>query len=1315
MSAKSRSWTWLWENTVPDFAGKLEEALGSALNVSLDWSSLDGIPEPRQRIPGVLSALAEAIRTIASPETSRVIAPVQDPSRAPRLVAERRGFLLERINTVKVRGGIHPEDPVLQIIGRTLVVSVPRTEQAPTPETKSGEVIGESWSFPGCGAQDFCSWFETSLDLGVMALLRKVQHVDFPRAQYYFQELLESLIHAISLGEDRRSAMRERLASDGVKLVVDWQSFTSLENQQDKLAALGQFETGVYNYNRYGDVFTSLFYALREKSRLNPEFLWRFLQHVRVVRFQQSQRAGAELFSTGSTLVVSQGMHDFSSSEEALLDILDAVVFAMLPSSIEKAIAEGHAVEVRRRQLEEILDKPLVLEVGPVFAEPGAAYTFLSRRVLALLVGVIQGLVDRPEYASLIRNDLESIRIEPVASPVKPGCAFEKGALTIRWRLKREGFDLLEPGELARFIDDAMLLLARSRIAEVERDERGYWEGLLREAFGREVGLDVDWDSFLAHPIGGGNLLNPLNLGQSGVRDLIRALTGPMKKDQRFRQGAQNRIRALRVTAAEEASAKDLFLDGDALVYRCYADATFSGYLGQNEIEKRLFRLLARQDNKRLAYSQEELYDCLRAIVEDEETLLKDTCETRLTRLDLSEERRPISMDEDAVEVRVTYDYGRGEESGTFTEYQLYRWFPNGELQRVFSRVVERTCEWRDNRWFLKGEVETSGRMGGPGLKHTRVYVSLHEVIEFAEVPGEAATCKTKEEYVWADGKYEDTWLVMDCRLPRDEILDLVGLARPLHSILGHELRVRTVRGWIAALVDVLRARELFLLTERGGRWELAGAGRVVEPMPAADRFLPDPQQPRKHRMGQPYLYPADPIFDLGEFGMGVVLSCAYSEGRAVQLYRCSEGRIEEVLFYNLEHRSASGNYLAALTPVEGEKESIPHFEVRGTLTQTSGAGGPASETSFLRTFGWNGRCYVARCERDEGLPSGQRCLGSFSTEEVLRSIYGIHFAVVSELGIANVLRTTPAGKRHAVLVERKRGLFVVEEQSGVLKTVAGTRLPELERLDDVDHVSVDSLHFTTGEWRVSDDEVAIGIECRLTLRDDSGPGPLVGHGRWLLLFLHREDEESLELILQAPLERHLSPSLGEMVRGLFRKRSQTEVRNWRARLEAVTDLRDQGYFRLRLAGPRGRSTIAGHVFRWNGRRYFDSVRLATLAADMESEMRRLKLWQVDTGVPAKGFRTTTPAEFPAWLQFSLLPELRALSSVEAPIPDVRGLAEVAHEALPQHRAGLLRQLISRVEIELCQIPKPRIHESPPVTPGVARLQRGILDRPGAK
>ena len=120
-------------------------------------------------------------------------------------------------------------------------------------------------------------------------------------------------------------------------------------------------------------------------------------------------------------------------------------------------------------------------------------------------------------------------------------------------------------------------------IAQIEAENRPFWSRMLRERFGRDVALDVDWESFIAGSQTDGWVLYPLNIQSAGVERLLYAITGLMDQDEKFKIAAIDRIESLYVGHAPDIDSVGLRYRKGRLTYRCFA-GDWNGYYTIDEI-----------------------------------------------------------------------------------------------------------------------------------------------------------------------------------------------------------------------------------------------------------------------------------------------------------------------------------------------------------------------------------------------------------------------------------------------------------------------------------------------------------------------------------------------------------------------------------------------------------------------------------------------------------------------------------------------------------------------------------------------------------
>ena len=588
----------LWRNRMPGLYAALEDALRRSVPVHVDWPSLAIAPDAAHRLAHMLDALAKALRPLADPDPGMVVGPQQVHERARRKAAERCAAVEENIQTIKVRGASVTEEGVLHIGSGVLELRVFQDEGFEEPTGK--RTVTEIRRFPGCTSQDLETFIEEALDLELAPLLRQVREEDFPKARAYLPKLLRELIADAPGGVRDRIEMKDFLAEAGIELEMDWVGLISAEDTDDKIKALRTLETGHYNYNcDYGELFCGLMEALQEAAREAPTFVGDFIRRVRKVRYEQvPDPEGKELIADGTTLVLRQcpwRPGGLLGHMDALAQDLIVTVAAMTGIVADVAPQAGEdIVRAHLSSLVEVLGEEFSVSTDQELMADDEAVERLRQRVLTPLVGAVRTLLDRRGYAENIRHDLLRVKIRHVASPQERGCLYIGGHLVLSCCPERGAAGCLAGDDLVRAIDDALGLHVRAEIARLERENRASWQRMLRERFDRDVPVEVDWASFLAHPVCGGNRLYPLTVVESCVMRLIYALTGWMDGDAPFKAAARERVQLLRVTCAADVADRALLSDDDSgtFTHRCLPDTSLHGCLTIDELQEGLHRLI---------------------------------------------------------------------------------------------------------------------------------------------------------------------------------------------------------------------------------------------------------------------------------------------------------------------------------------------------------------------------------------------------------------------------------------------------------------------------------------------------------------------------------------------------------------------------------------------------------------------------------------------------------------------------------------------------------------------------------------------------
>jgi hypothetical protein len=574
-------------NRLPALLRAFEMAMGRPLPMRLDWPDLDAASDAPSRLVYLLGELASALRELTKVDPGIVPLREDERDRLRRRAEERKQIVLDSVRNLHVRGGRLDRDPVCRVSEGTLELFVFQDEG----DEPKGHLF-EFRRFPGCRARQMKEHIESLLDLEIGPLLRQMRDEELPKAQTHLNEHLHEVIGKCShLGLRDQHGLRKLLNSRPVALEVDWESFTAPERVEDQAAALEKLECGPFFYNReHGELFHVLFHALDEAFQRSPTFPARFLGRVRAIRYEQvSDPSDKELVTDEATLILRQCLYQAGG------EISDPTDLAMRLLGAVEAIP-GETVEAQIRALEELLPGDVAVSVHPSLVKRGpGAEAHLVERVLAPLQGAFRILLDRPGHAKSLRSLLRELWILHAASLKDQGFSVQESALFIRCR-PEDGPSAFPAGEeLVRALDQALALHVRSEIAEISREQPPFWDRILRERFGQEVPVEVDWASFLTHPEEGGYRLYPLYVAEEGVLRLIYALNRWMDEDETFRAKARDTIRGLRITSAPDVGSRALSLEDGVLVSRCYPDMSLKGYLTMDELQMRLLDLLEQE------------------------------------------------------------------------------------------------------------------------------------------------------------------------------------------------------------------------------------------------------------------------------------------------------------------------------------------------------------------------------------------------------------------------------------------------------------------------------------------------------------------------------------------------------------------------------------------------------------------------------------------------------------------------------------------------------------------------------------------------
>ena len=141
------------------------------------------------------------------------------------------------------------------------------------------------------------------------------------------------------------------------------------------------------------------------------------------------------------------------------------------------------------------------------------------------------------------------------------------------------------------------------QIAEIERDNRAFWSRMLRDRFGRDVTLEIDWDAFETDSAESGWPLYPLNIQQAGIERLLYAITGLMDKDTKFKTAAVDSIDSIHITSVASTKAVKLLFHKGRITYRCFA-GDWNGYFSTEQMQQYLDGSVPRKSRVRKKFER---------------------------------------------------------------------------------------------------------------------------------------------------------------------------------------------------------------------------------------------------------------------------------------------------------------------------------------------------------------------------------------------------------------------------------------------------------------------------------------------------------------------------------------------------------------------------------------------------------------------------------------------------------------------------------------------------------------------------------------
>jgi len=597
----------MWEacrNRLPVLFKDLDMALGHPIPVQIDWPSIHSAPDATYRLEYLMSTLNRTLRELAKTDLGFGPRSTRERRLEQQLAEERSAIVKDQTKAIRIRGGSYTADALIRFKTGSLELVVFQDEayiRKSDTGQRQNKPVTDIQRFPDCSSKGMKTLITKELDLEVGPFLRQVKAVHFPMAQAYLPVFLDQLIAKTRLKVSERAELRDFLTSHDITLEVDWDSLLSPEETADRITVLSILKTGDYNYNdKYGELFRNFFHAAGEAVRKDPDFLKSFILLVREVRYEQvSDPAAKALITEGSTLVIRQclykrgGLLDY----QVLADKMTVAVAAMTHAPGKEQMETFTDLDTCLAGLEETMHAAgmdVGLTVDDAMTATAESVRETCKRMLIPLNGAIRWLLKQPDYLTVFNKQVNTIQITRGTAEDPKGCRYHHGDLHI-WGLPGSGMEgWLAGDELASAIDHALALNNRAKILELEIQRGPKRVDSLRERFGWDVELTVDWEAFLAHAEQGDYPLIPITVEQYATERMVYALVEWME-DESYREKTSQRIHGIRIASAPDMASRKVYMEGDAIVYECFAGPGYVGYLLRDEIQQRLYSLIIKE------------------------------------------------------------------------------------------------------------------------------------------------------------------------------------------------------------------------------------------------------------------------------------------------------------------------------------------------------------------------------------------------------------------------------------------------------------------------------------------------------------------------------------------------------------------------------------------------------------------------------------------------------------------------------------------------------------------------------------------------
>lgn len=187
---------------------------------------------------------------------------------------------------------------------------------------------------------------------------------------------------------------------------------------------------------------------------------------------------------------------------------------------------------------------------------------------------------------------INGFRLYNVATPEEKRIDVNGGILDIHACFNKGEAGCFYEHEIARRILESMGTELKPKIADI-REAAEYWEKQLLEEHEIPIKFYIDFAGFTSSFDDQQNKFALTLLKEHGVDALYYAVTGLFEKNPNFKQQFGQRVRRLNVLQVPEPSQKQVSSYDDAISYYCFLHEGYKGYLTIDELKKQLPAIVA--------------------------------------------------------------------------------------------------------------------------------------------------------------------------------------------------------------------------------------------------------------------------------------------------------------------------------------------------------------------------------------------------------------------------------------------------------------------------------------------------------------------------------------------------------------------------------------------------------------------------------------------------------------------------------------------------------------------------------------------------